>query len=74
MEKLVSTKAAGSGIGTESIRMIVEQYRGDARFEWKDGVYWRFGDAEPVESPLLFCQFCVIVSLSESPFWDSSSL
>lgn len=39
-EKLVSTKAAGSGIGTESIRMIAEQYRGDARFEWKDGVFY----------------------------------
>lgn len=39
-EKLVSAKAAGSGIGTESIRMIAEQYRGDARFEWKDGVFY----------------------------------
>ena len=39
-EKLVSTKAAGSGIGTESIRMIAEQYRGDARFEWKDEVFY----------------------------------
>ena len=39
-EKLVSTKAAGSGIGTESIRMIAEQYRGDARFEWRDGVFY----------------------------------
>lgn len=39
-EKLVSTKVAGSGIGTESIRMIAEQYRGDARFEWKDGVFY----------------------------------
>lgn len=39
-EKLVSTKAAGSGIGTESIRMIAEQYHGDARFEWKDGVFY----------------------------------
>ncbi len=39
-EKLVSIKAAGSGIGTESIRMIAEQYRGDARFEWKDGVFY----------------------------------
>ena len=39
-EKLVSTKAADSGIGTESIRMIAEQYRGDARFEWKDGVFY----------------------------------
>ena len=39
-EKLVSTKAAGNGIGTESIRMIAEQYRGDARFEWKDGVFY----------------------------------
>lgn len=39
-EKLVSTKAAGSGIGTESIRMIAEQYRGDTRFEWRDGVFY----------------------------------
>ena len=39
-EKLVSTKTAGSGIGTESIRMIAEQYHGDARFEWRDGVFY----------------------------------
>lgn len=39
-EKLVSTKPAGSGIGTESIRMIAEQYHGDARFEWRDGVFY----------------------------------
>ena len=39
-EKLVSTKASGSGIGTESIRMIAEQYHGDARFEWRDGVFF----------------------------------
>ena len=39
-EKLVSTKATGSGIGTESIRMIAEQYHGDARFEWRDGVFY----------------------------------
>ncbi|WP_243023757.1 GHKL domain-containing protein [Clostridium sp. AM28-20LB] len=39
-EKLVSTKPAGSGIGTESILMIAEQYHGDARFEWRDGVFY----------------------------------
>ena len=39
-EKLVSTKPAGSGIGTESIRMIAEQYHGDARFEWRDGIFY----------------------------------
>ena len=39
-EKLISTKSTGSGIGTESIRMIAEQYHGDARFEWRDGVFY----------------------------------
>lgn len=39
-EKLVSTKPAGSGIGTESIRMIAEQYHGDARFEWRNRVFY----------------------------------
>lgn len=39
-EKLLSTKHSGYGIGTESIRMIAERYHGDARFTWKDGVFY----------------------------------
>ena len=39
-EKLLSTKHPGSGIGTESARYIAKRYSGDARFEWKDGVFY----------------------------------
>ena len=39
-DKLLSTKHSGYGIGTESIRMIAERYHGDARFTWKDGVFY----------------------------------
>ncbi len=39
-DKLLSTKHSGYGIGTESIRMIAERYNGDARFTWKDGVFY----------------------------------
>lgn len=37
--QLRSTKHAGYGMGTESVRMIAERYNGDARFEWKDGMF-----------------------------------
>lgn len=37
---LLSSKHPGTGIGTESIRIIAERYNGDARFEWKDGVFY----------------------------------
>ena len=39
-DKLLSTKHSGYGIGTESIRMIAERYHGDARFTWKDGIFY----------------------------------
>ena len=39
-DKLLSTKHSGYGIGTESIRMIAERYSGDARFMWKDGIFY----------------------------------
>ena len=39
-QKLLSTKHPGSGIGTESARYIAKRYSGDARFEWKDGVFY----------------------------------
>ena len=39
-DRLLSTKHSGYGIGTESIRMIAERYHGDARFTWKDGVFY----------------------------------
>ena len=38
--RLLSTKHTGYGIGTESIRMIAERYHGDARFSWKDGIFY----------------------------------
>lgn len=37
---LLSSKHPGSGIGTESVRAIAERYHGDARFEWKDGMFY----------------------------------
>ena len=39
-QKLLSTKHPGSGIGTESAKYIARRYSGDARFEWKDGVFY----------------------------------
>lgn len=35
-----SSKRKGLGIGTESVRMIVNKYHGDVRFEWRDGVFY----------------------------------
>lgn len=39
-DHLVSDKPKGNGIGTQSIRYIAKRYDGDARFEWKDGVFY----------------------------------
>lgn len=38
--RFYSCKHDGFGIGTESIRTIAEHYHGDARFEWKDGMFY----------------------------------
>ncbi len=35
-----SSKHEGFGMGTLSVRMIAKRYHGDARFEWKDGVFY----------------------------------
>jgi len=37
---LLSSKHPGLGIGTESVRFIARQYRGDACFEWRDNVFY----------------------------------
>ena len=39
-DRILSAKHSGYGIGTESISMIAERYNGDARFTWKDGVFY----------------------------------
>lgn len=39
-EQFHSSKHAGFGVGTASVRLIAERYHGDARFEWKDGVFY----------------------------------
>ncbi len=38
--RLLSTKHEGDGIGTKSVAIVAERYNGDARFEWKDGVFY----------------------------------
>lgn len=38
--ELVSTKHVGHGVGTVSIRYIAQRYDGDARFEWRDGIFY----------------------------------
>lgn len=38
--RLMSGKHPGSGIGTESIRYIADKYDGEARFEWRDKVFY----------------------------------
>ena len=38
--RLVSSKHGGFGVGTESVRITAERYNGDARFEWKDGMFY----------------------------------
>ena len=37
---LISTKHKGMGLGTKSVRSIVEQYNGVCRFEAKDGMFY----------------------------------
>lgn len=39
-EQFCSSKHEGFGIGTMSVRLIAKRYHGDARFEWKDGVFY----------------------------------
>ncbi|MDO4338313.1 MAG: GHKL domain-containing protein [Eubacteriales bacterium] len=38
--RFLSSKHKGFGNGTESVRSIAEKYEGDARFEWKDGIFY----------------------------------
>lgn len=38
--KLRSSRHQGFGMGTESARVIAKRYNGDARFEWKDGMFY----------------------------------
>lgn len=37
--RFFSSTHNGFGIGTESVRVIAKRYNGDARFEWKDGLF-----------------------------------
>ncbi len=37
---ILSSKHSGLGIGTESVRLTASRYHGDARFEWKDGIFY----------------------------------
>lgn len=39
-EQFRSSKHEGFGVGTMSVRLIARRYHGDARFEWKDGVFY----------------------------------
>lgn len=39
-EQIRSSKHDGFGIGTLSVRMIAKRYHGDARFEWKNRVFY----------------------------------
>ncbi len=39
-DRLRSTKHEGMGTGTESVRIIAERFGGQARFGWKDGVFY----------------------------------
>ncbi len=39
-EQIRSSKHDGFGMGTLSVRLIVKRYHGDARFQWKDGVFY----------------------------------
>jgi len=38
--RLRSTKREGFGAGTESVRIIAERYHGDARFQWRGGMFY----------------------------------
>lgn len=35
-----SSKRPDFGLGTESVRAIARRYNGDARFQWKDGIFY----------------------------------
>lgn len=35
-----SSKRPGFGLSTESVRIIVQRYHGDVRYEWKEGVFY----------------------------------
>ena len=37
--RLLSSKHDGNGIGTRSAKNIAARYHGDARFEWKNGMF-----------------------------------
>lgn len=37
---LHSSKHNGTGIGTRSVKNIAARYHGDARFEWKNGMFY----------------------------------
>lgn len=39
-KRFLSTKHDGFGMGTQPIRIIADRHHGDARFEWKDGVFY----------------------------------
>ncbi len=49
--ELVSTKHVGHGIGTVSIRYIAQRYDGDARFEWRDGIFYASVMLNPQSPP-----------------------
>lgn len=38
--RFLSSRHDGFGIGTESVRVIAKRYNGDARFEWKDRMFY----------------------------------
>lgn len=49
--ELVSTKHVGHGVGTVSIRYIAHRYDGDARFEWRDGIFYASVMLNPQSPP-----------------------
>lgn len=49
--ELVSTKHVGHGVGTVSIRYIAQRYDGDARFEWRDGIFYASVMLNPQNPP-----------------------
>lgn len=50
-DELVSTKHEGHGVGTVSIRYIAKRYDGDARFEWRDGIFYASVMLNPQSPP-----------------------
>lgn len=49
--ELVSTKHEGHGVGTVSIRYIAQRYDGDARFEWRNGIFYASVMLNPQSPP-----------------------